>query len=52
MSSTPLQPFKMPESYAKIEAHIEQALRKLHACKKSNIAAAAREFQVRVTPHR
>jgi hypothetical protein len=43
--STP-QPFKMPESYAEIEAHIEQALHKLGACEKPNVAAVAREFQV------
>jgi hypothetical protein len=36
----------MPESYAEIEAHIEQALHKLGACEKPNVAAVAREFQV------
>ena len=29
----------MPQSYAEIEVHIEQALHKLHAREKSNIAA-------------
>jgi hypothetical protein len=39
----------MPESYAEIEALIEQALHKLHACENPNVAAVAREFQVPVT---
>jgi hypothetical protein len=39
----------MPESYAEIEAHIEQALHKLHACEKPNVAAVAPEFQVPAT---
>jgi len=31
----------MPEPYAEIEAHIEQALHKLPACENPNIAAVA-----------
>jgi hypothetical protein len=38
----------MPES-AEIEVHIEQALHKLHAYEKPNVAAVAHEFQVLAT---
>jgi hypothetical protein len=40
--SSTTQPFKIPESYAEIKAQ-EQALHKLHACEKPNIAAMARD---------
>jgi len=39
----------MPESYAEIEAHIEQALHELRDCENPNIAAVAREFQAPVS---
>jgi hypothetical protein len=39
----------MPESYAEIEAHVEQALYTHRACESPNVAAVAREFQVPAT---